>query len=101
MQLKIYQKTTNDKIIIFSYYLIKNFCKIFKLNLTGHKSKRKLHKFSLLKSPHIHKKTWRRYTLISYTSNLIINNLNINTYNKLLILCNILSKNSTIKLKSL
>lgn len=94
-------ETTHLQILNSKIYFINKFCNIFNIKFTNYRNKNKIYKFSLLKSPHIHKKTWRkynkRYFIIHYKLNINNNKYLIYLY----ILLKLLSSNSKISCKYL
>jgi ribosomal protein S10 len=93
LKIQIQIKTTNIKILKNKKQMLNIFCNIFQLkhNYIPLPSKKK--KITLLRSPHIHKKTWKTYIIktlkLQYT-------LYIDSYYN-----NFESKNKLVKLNSL
>ncbi len=61
--IKIIIESTNSKILKSKKHFLIQFCKIFFLNYIHMPLPTKKKKIALLRSPHIHKKTWRTYIL--------------------------------------
>lgn len=59
--IKIIIESTNSKILKSKKHFLTQFCKIFNLNFIVLPLPTKIKKIALLRSPHIHKKTWRTY----------------------------------------
>jgi hypothetical protein len=58
--------TTNFNILQTKRYVLTQFCNIYELNYNFKFLPVKKKKITLLKSPHIHKKTWRTYIIKTY-----------------------------------
>lgn len=85
-------ETTHLEILSSKIYCFDKFCYIFGIEFTKFINKKKNLKFSLLKSPHIHKKTWRKYNRKFYILHYKLNIPN----SKYLIYLNSLIKISSI-----
>lgn len=94
---KLNIKTTQYQTFLKFKYFIYKFCNIYNINFTIKNCKKTNNKISLLKSPHIHKKTWRSYKKINYNYYIIFKNLNLNLIKKLNLLIKILNNNSYLK----
>lgn len=97
MNLKIQYKTISYNLYLNFLYFIQKFCNLYNLKFKKFTIKSQSSRFSLLKSPHIHKVSWRAYKLLNYRSMFIIKNLNINIFKNLKLLCKLINKNSLIK----
>jgi len=66
LELKI--ETTNYKILQSKHYILSKFFNIYKIKNKHYILPRNRKRFALLRSPHIHKKTWKTYYLETYAS---------------------------------
>jgi hypothetical protein len=92
-------ETTHLQILESKIFFLNKFCAIFNIFYIKFFNKNKNKKITLLKSPHIHKNTWRTYLLKNYNINYKIKIIQKNHLKNLYILLKILSANSKIKLK--
>ncbi len=90
--------TSNLKLIKLKLFFLIKFFKLYKLKYTIKSLKTFKKRISLLRSPHIHKKTWQNYIIKYFYNNLIIF-INNNIIIKLFILLKVLVANCIIKLK--
>lgn len=92
-------ETPHKKILITKKYLINVFCRIY--NIQKKFGNRPIYRkyFSLLKSPHIHKKTWRKYLKQTHMLACLFDIPNIKHYYKLYLLLQKLSTNSHITIR--
>lgn len=101
MKKKIYIKieTTHIQILKTKIFFLERFFKIFNINFKKFIKKLTKKKIDLLKSPHIHKNTWRKYRFITYTIHYSFNETNVKNIIRLNTLLKILSINSRIAIK--
>jgi ribosomal protein S10 len=92
-------ETTHLEILRSKIYFINKFCNIYNIIFTNYTNKKKICKFSLLKSPHIHKKTWRKYNKRSYIIHYKLTIYNNKYLIYLYILLKTLTANSRISCK--
>jgi ribosomal protein S10 len=95
--IKINIKTIHYQTFLKFKYFITQFCTLYNIQFHIQNCKKTYNKFSLLKSPHIHKKTWRAYKKINFNYYIILKNLNFNFIKKLNFLIKILNNNSYLK----
>jgi hypothetical protein len=98
MLLKLKIITINPKILKIKLYYIIRFCSIFKLKYKKKQIILFKKKIALLRSPHIHKKTWQNY-MYKFNQASIQILMNKKKFIKLCILLKIISANSIIKFK--
>ena len=95
--------TTKLEILKSKIYFLHKFCKIYSLNFNFKILPHTKKKITLLRSPHIHKKTWKTYLIRTIKFNfciLIPNNSERNFYiSKLKHLLNVISTNCNINIK--
>lgn len=98
IDIKLTLKSNNKKIlntqklILLELFTITQTCYTLKANQINKK------KISLLKSPHIHKYTWRTYLFKTYNLTFTFFTYKISFLRKLNLILRILNKNSQIKL---
>jgi|688.fasta_scaffold02062_26 ribosomal protein S10 len=97
-QLKIKLITPNSKILKLKLYFIIKFCFIFNLKFKEKIYYNKKKKTALLRSPHIHKKTWQNY-FYKFCQKSISVFIDPRKIIKMFILLKILSANTIIKIK--
>jgi ribosomal protein S10 len=97
--IKLNLHTIHYPIFLKFKYFIQQFCNIYKIKHTIKHLKKDYHPFSLLKSPHIHKYTWRKYQTININYIINFKSINFETYKKLKLLLKLLNNNSYLKLQ--
>lgn len=65
-KIEIKIESTSFSILKTKEYLLQNFCNIYNINYSSFYLPNKVKKITLLRSPHIHKKTWRTYIIKKY-----------------------------------
>lgn len=95
--IKLKISSPNYKLLLSKLMFIYSFCKIYKIHYIQKNLKKFQRRYTILRSPHIHKKTWQNY-LIKYNFRCVQVYVPNNKLINFFILLKILSFNVQIKL---